>query len=246
LLGQKKSFIGSGVFFAMSLIITAAFLFWAPVTIYASALPILILLPLTTTVLESLSLFGLDNVTVPKGLAHRVVNLSRGAPALFHIALASADPSRELVTTFFPKRTMPDVSATHPGGERVTYVKTAARYSPGSSAAFVDFCNADLVPGFEMSGGYGLFQQGGRLPAHLHDFDESICIVQGNATCLVEGRRYNLSDLATALQPRGRVHYFINETPAPMAMLWFYAGPQPERIVVDEKCATEPGVAQSA
>ena len=31
-----------------------------------------------------------------------------------------------------------------------------------------------------------------------------------------------------------------------MAMLWFYAGPLPERIVVDEKCATEPGVAASA
>ncbi len=188
----------------------------------------------------------LDNVTVPKGLAHRVLNLSRSGPALFHIALASADPSRELVTTFFPKRTMPDVTATVPGGERVTYVKKATRYSPGAAAAFVDFCNSDLVPGFEMSGGYGLFQQGGRLPAHLHDFDESICIVEGSATCLVEGRRYTLSDLSTALQPRGRVHYFINETPVPMAMLWFYAGPLPERIVVDEKCATEPGVAASA
>jgi len=188
----------------------------------------------------------LDNVTVPKGLAHRVLNLSRSGPALFHIALASADPTRELVTTFFPKRTMPEVTATHPGAERVTYVKKATRYSPGASAAFVDFCNSDLVPGFEMSGGYGLFQQGGRLPAHLHDFDESICIVEGSATCLVEGRRYTLSDLSTALQPRGRVHYFINETPAPMAMLWFYAGPLPERIVVDEKCATEPGVAASA
>lgn len=188
----------------------------------------------------------LDNVTVPKGLAHRVLNLSRAGPALFHIALASAEPTRELVTTFFPKRTMPEVTATHPGAERVTYVKKAARYSPGSAAAFVDFCNSDLVPGFEMSGGYGQFQQGGRLPAHLHDFDESICIVEGSATCLVEGRRYTLDNLATALQPRGRVHYFINETPAAMGMLWFYAGPLPERIVVDEKCATEPGVAQSA
>lgn len=65
ILGQKKSFVGSGVFAIMSLIITAAFLYGAPVTIYASALPILILLPLTATMLESLSLFGIDNVTVP-------------------------------------------------------------------------------------------------------------------------------------------------------------------------------------
>jgi quercetin dioxygenase-like cupin family protein len=175
-----------------------------------------------------------------------VTNLSRTGPAVFHIALASAEPARELVTSFFPKRTMPEATATRPGAERVTYLKRAARYTPGDAAAFVDYCNSELVPGIEMSGGYGLFQQGGRLPAHLHDFDESICIVEGSATCLVEGRRYTLDNLATALQPRGRVHYFINEAAAPMAMIWFYGGPLPERIVVDESCASEPNVAAAS
>ena len=94
-----------------------------------------------------------------------------------------------------------------------------------------------------MSGGYGLFQPGGRLPAHLHDFDESICIIEGQATCVVEGRRYRMEGQATALQPRGRIHYFINESAAAMGMVWVYAGPKPERIVVDEACATQPAVA---
>ena len=111
----------------------------------------------------------------------------------------------------------------------------------GANAEFVDYCNAELIPGLEMSGGYGLFQPGGRLPAHLHDFDESICIIQGTATCIVEGRRFSLADGATALVPRGRVHYFINETNATMSMLWVYAGPRPERIVVEERCATVEG-----
>src|SRR5437868_8286660 len=97
------------------------------------------------------------------------------------------------------------------------------------------------MPGLEMSGGYGLFQPGGRLPAHVHDFDESICIISGTSTCIVEGRRFTLADAATALVPRGRVHYFINESAGPMEMLWVYAGPRPERIVVDEVCATEEG-----
>ena len=44
-----------------------------------------------------------------------------------------------------------------------------------------------------------------------------------------------------ALQPRGRVHYFINETQSTMEMLWVYAGPKPERIVVLEACATVEG-----
>lgn len=185
----------------------------------------------------------LDNVTIPRDLAHRVTNLSRATPALFHIAMASAAPARELVNQFFSRRTMPEVTQTQPGAERVTYLKKVERYSPGANAAFVDFFNDDLLPGLEMSGGYGLFQQGGRLPAHLHDFDESICIVEGRATCVVEGRRYSMEQQATALQPRGRIHYFINETPAPMAMIWVYAGPRPERLVVDEACAVEPAVA---
>ena len=41
--------------------------------------------------------------------------------------------------------------------------------------------------------------------------------------------------------PRGRVHYFVNETDAPMEMIWVYAGPMPERIVVDERCVTAEG-----
>jgi quercetin dioxygenase-like cupin family protein len=97
------------------------------------------------------------------------------------------------------------------------------------------------VSGIEMSGGHGVFEPGGRLPAHLHDFDESICILEGQATCIVEGRRYALADGATALVPRGRVHYFVNESAAAMAMIWVYAGPTPERIVVAEACATESG-----
>jgi quercetin dioxygenase-like cupin family protein len=92
-----------------------------------------------------------------------------------------------------------------------------------------------------MSGGYGLFRPGGRLPAHIHDFDEGICIVDGTASCVVEGRRYEMSHCSTALQPRGRVHFFINESEQPMAMVWVYAGPSPERIVVDERNATENG-----
>ena len=58
---------------------------------------------------------------------------------------------------------------------------------------------------------------------------------------MVEGRRYTMSNKATALQPRGRVHYFINESPGTMEMLWVYAGPMSEQILVAERCATPEG-----
>ncbi len=186
-------------------------------------------------------LFPMDNVVVPPGLAHQMTESTGTDTAQFHVALATHTPAREMVTKFFSWKMMPDDSTGVPGAERVNRFKTAKRFEAGAGATFIDFFNGNLMPGIEMSGGYGLFAPGGRLPAHIHDFDESICIVQGTATCVVEGRTYQQSNLSTALQPRGRVHYFINKSNAPMGMLWVYAGPMPERLVVDEKNATVAG-----
>ena len=183
----------------------------------------------------------LDNVVIPAGLAHAARNLSLTEPAVFQIAMASDSPSRTLIDKFFSRRSMPETSTGLPGAERVNRFASAPRAPAGPNTEFIDCFNDKLMPGIEMSGGYGLFYPQGRLPAHFHDFDESICIISGQATCVVEGRRYAMSDGATALQPRGRVHYFINETNDPMEMLWVYAGPRPERIVVDERNATREG-----
>jgi len=183
----------------------------------------------------------LDNVVIPRGLVHSVRNGSTAAMAIFHIAMASEEPIRTLVTKFYPRRMMPNDSTGFEGAERVNRFATAKRFEAGPNTEFIDFFNSDLIPGIEMSGGYGLFHPTGRLPAHVHDFDESICILSGRATCIVEGRSYSMQNCETALQPRGRVHYFINETQETMEMLWVYAGPKPERIVVDERCATKEG-----
>ena len=187
------------------------------------------------------ALSPVDNITVPAGVPHYAVNRSATDIAIMHVALATSDPTRELVDRFFSRRSMPRDSNGTPGAERVTRSASAPTYSPGPNTSFIDYFNADLVPGLDMSGGYGEFTRGGRLPAHVHDFDESICIVRGSAACIVEGRRYTLSDFGTALQPRGRVHYFINEAPDMMAMIWVYAGPLPQRLIVDERCATVEG-----
>jgi quercetin dioxygenase-like cupin family protein len=183
----------------------------------------------------------LDNVVIPRGVAHHVTNASAKEPAVLHVAMATSNPSRTLVERSFSRKAVQELIDGFPGGERVNRYKTARRIEAGPGATFIDFMNKDLMPGIEMSGGYGVFKPGGRLPCHIHDFDESICIIQGVATCLVEGKRYTMSDNSTALQPRGRCHYFINESREPMAMLWVYAGPVPERLVLDESNCTPQG-----
>jgi quercetin dioxygenase-like cupin family protein len=190
---------------------------------------------------RSYTLDPLDNVTIPSGVAHAATNPSSDEPATVHIAMATDSLSRELVDGPANHRRMSDDTHGRVGPEYVTRFRLARRHCLGDDAWFTDYCNGDLLSGTTLSGGYGTFDPAGRLPAHLHDFDESICIVEGEATCVVEGRRYRLADGATALQPRGRVHYFVNESNGPMGMIWFYAGPYPKRIVVDERCATLSG-----
>jgi 2-dehydro-3-deoxyglucarate aldolase/4-hydroxy-2-oxoheptanedioate aldolase len=183
----------------------------------------------------------LDNVVIPPGVAHHVFNPSASASAVLHVAMASSNPSRTLVERSFSRKAVQELIDGFPGAERVNRHKTARRFEAGAGATFIDFFNKDLMPGIEMSGGYGRFTPGGRLPCHIHDFDESICIIEGTATCLVEGRRYSMSGNSTALQPRGRCHYFVNESREPMAMLWVYAGPVPERLVLEERNCTPEG-----
>jgi quercetin dioxygenase-like cupin family protein len=183
----------------------------------------------------------LDNITLPPGLAHFAQPASALGRTVAHIAMPTDSPTRKLTDRFFSRRAMDADSTGVNGAERVTRLNSAKRSSPGQGTSFVDYFNQGLMPGMAMSGGFALFQPGGRLPAHIHDFDESICIIQGTAVCVVEGRRYEMADCATALQPRGRVHYFINESKEPMAMIWVYAGPLPERMVVNERCATAEG-----
>lgn len=179
----------------------------------------------------------LDNIVIPRWLPHSGKNTSADTTARLHIALAMSVPQRDLVTRTPTRTVMPSASEGYPGFERVTRFASAKRTSGvGPGAEFVDYFNASLVPGIEMSGGFARFQPGGRLPAHLHDFDESICIIEGVATCRVEAHQHSLSDCDTAMVPRGRIHYFVNESSATMDMIWVYAGPMPERIVVEENC----------
>ena len=175
----------------------------------------------------------LDNITIPRWMPHQARNPNSGNVARLHVALAMSVPERVLVARSFDRTEMPSNSNGTPGFERVTRFSNAKRLQGvGPGAEFIDYFNASLIPGIEMSGGFARFDPGGRLPDHLHDFDESICIIRGVAHCLVEGRQYSLSDCATAMVPRGRVHYFINESKHQMDMIWVYAGPMPERIVI--------------
>ncbi|MGP0063920.1 MAG: cupin domain-containing protein [Isosphaeraceae bacterium] len=175
----------------------------------------------------------LDAATVMPQQPRRLVNLSADRPAVLHVAMASTSAEQGWINGRFAPVEQPAGATGRAGVERIRRCADATPFELAPHALFQDLYNAQLGSR-GICGGYGLFEPGARLPCHRHEFDESITIVQGTATCIVEGRRHELSGCATAMVPQGRCHYFINLTLEPMAMIWVYAGDMPDRIVVDE------------
>ena len=174
----------------------------------------------------------LDSIHIPAGVAHSSSNEDPKQRMVVHNAFSSARPSRTFTRENFPP----------PGRENAQPVagvpETIRRFSQNdiyelSEGAF--FCDlfAKRFGSRGICGGYGCFNPGSSLPCHIHGYDESITIIDGSAVCLVQGRRYDLSNLDTAFIPQGKPHRFLNQSGYKMAMIWVYAGDEPDRVEVD-------------
>lgn len=164
---------------------------------------------------------ALDSIQVPTGITRTIRN-EGDRPLILHWALATANPNWQL----------PETASRSEAVEHVIRIRTAEVYELSPGARFQDLF-AGRFGSSGICGGYGRFAPGASLPCHIHAYDESITIVEGSARCLVQGTRYQLSGYDTAFVPRGRPHRFINESDRPMAMVWVYAGDEPERTVLD-------------
>ncbi len=179
----------------------------------------------------------LDCVHVPAGTAHSVENPDATRSLLAFSAFASSTPDRIQVDNTFP---LDDRGPAQPhDGDPETILRFAQteKYELSRNAFFSDLF-ARRYGSHGICGGYGRFLPGASLPCHTHDFDESITIVGGKATCLVAGRKYELSGYETAFVPQGKPHRFINTSTEEMAMIWVYAGDEPDRQIVDARYCT--------
>lgn len=180
-----------------------------------------------------------DCAHLPSGIAHQVANESAHEPLIAHWSFASAKPTREPVNRTFSIVARGDANPAPSDPETIVRYRTEAVYELSKSAFFLDlFARRYGAEG--ICGGHGRFLPGASLPCHTHDFDESITIVAGRATCLVQGRRYELSGCDTAFIPKGLPHRFLNLSHEEMSMIWVYAGSEPDRRVVDSQyCSGE-------
>lgn len=175
---------------------------------------------------------SLDCVHIPAGIPHEPLNASDTEPLVVLSAFASADPSRDKISTIFPKQLRTNPSPNDP--EHISRLCEADKYELAEGTQFFDLF-VGRFGSVGICGGYGRFQPGTSLPCHIHEFDESITIVEGEAICEVASKRYKMSGYDTAFVPQGKPHRFLNESQKPMAMIWVYAGSEPSRSIVDVK-----------
>jgi hypothetical protein len=107
-----------------------------------------------------------------RGVAHAVRNVLTREPGRASRRPPELPGKADAGWASLRRAAIPADSTSRSVAERVNRFRTAQR-SAGGPKSWTE----ELVPGLEMSGGHTLFNPGGRLPAHLHDFDESICII---------------------------------------------------------------------
>ena len=176
-----------------------------------------------------------DCIHVPRNVAHSAVNPSEQKNCIAHYAFASERPTRELFDKKFDVTPCESVPAGAP--EHIARATSTASYSLAPNTDYRDLF-AKRLGSSGICGGYGEFLPGASLPCHVHKYDESITIVRGRAVCEVAGNRYVLENCDTAHVPEGLPHRFLNQTDEPMAMIWVYAGDEPERQLVDAAYCT--------
>lgn len=174
----------------------------------------------------------LDCITLPPNVAHQISNSSGDSALTALSALASPTPAQEPVTEAFAVQDRGIGNPRSGDPESIVRFAEVEVYELSPQAEFRDLF-AGRLGSVGICGGYARFQQGASLPCHVHEFDESITIVEGQAVCLVQGNRYVVGRYDTVFVPEGRPHRFLNLSSAPMAMVWVYAGSEPGRTLVE-------------
>src|SRR5258708_14473613 len=134
-------------------------------------------------------LFPFDCVHIPAGIAHSVANAAPAAELLAHSAFASSQPARKFLLNEYPHENREYADPLPDDPETITRFGRSGVYELAAGAFFRDLF-ARRFGAVGICGGYGRFAPGSSLPCHIHEYDESITIVSGEATCLVQGREY--------------------------------------------------------
>jgi putative monooxygenase len=122
----------------------------------------------------------------------------------------------------------------------ITKYKEIAPFEMDEGVKFHDMMMKEMGPKTIIVG-LATFEPGKWLPCHIHNVEESVTILKGNAFCDVEGVRTALEPYDTSFIPANIPHRFVNASVTEeLIILWAYSQIDEslkhvdvERIIVD-------------
>jgi HTH-type transcriptional regulator, repressor for puuD len=78
------------------------------------------------------------------------------------------------------------------------------------------------------------FPVGAGIPLHTHNVEESVLILEGQATAVIGADSFELEPGDATWAPAGVPHRFVNRGEGPMRIYWVYGGREVTRTI----CAT--------
>ena len=84
-----------------------------------------------------------------------------------------------------------------------------------------------------LTSGITSFESGAALPVHTHNCDESVCVIEGEAICEVDGQGHEMRPYDTTFVPAGIPHRFLNNGKTRMRIYFTYASGNVTRTFVE-------------
>jgi mannose-6-phosphate isomerase-like protein (cupin superfamily) len=108
------------------------------------------------------------------------------------------------------------------------------RFDRGAGVATLPYVGKWNAEGNLVTTGITVFEPGTAIPLHTHNVEESVLILEGQATAVVGEDRFDLEPGDATWAPAGVPHRFANRGQGPLRIYWVYGGREVTRTI----CAT--------
>ena len=106
-----------------------------------------------------------------------------------------------------------------------------ARFDRGGGVATIPYVGRWNSDRATVTTGQTVFQPGTCLPLHSHNVEESVLILEGEATAEIAGEFFDLETGQATWVPAGVPHRFFNRGQGVMRIYWVYGGRDVTRTI---------------